>query len=115
MCRWEVEVFDKIAGKSVLINVVCRGAKIKKDWVNLPLIVNTAYILYVCIGDTIYIYCIYIRNTAYCVDNRVYMLYVYIGDTVYIYSISITNTAYCVENIVYMLYVYIGDTVYIYI
>ena len=27
-----------------------------------------------------YICCIYIRNTAYCIDNTAYVLYVYIGD-----------------------------------
>ena len=65
--------------------------------------------LYVCIGDTVYLYSINIRSTAHCVDNTVYMLYVYTGDTVYIYSINIRNTAYCMDSTVYILYVYIGD------
>ena len=57
----------------------------------------------------IYIYCIYIRNAAYHIDNTVYMLYVYVGDTVYICGVNIRNTAYHIDNTVYVLRVYIGD------
>lgn len=30
-----MEAFDEISEKSILISVLCRGAKVKTDWVNL--------------------------------------------------------------------------------